>query len=119
MAVKGKVADTLKTASLFLLCAHLIERGARSRIDLYRQIALFPFNDSGIVVDFFTHKIDRLGRAQRQHKSKSHAVVILQKIGGVIMNSAKRVSEPMLANIQCACYEAAKLDGVLLNAQPR
>ena len=116
MAVKGAVADTLKTASLFILCAALIEHGATSEKDLYRNIALFRFNDYGLSVDLQHHKIDWLPRKQLY---KSDAVVILQKTASSTLNSARRVSEPRLACIQCVCYAAADLDGLLLNKAPR
>ena len=46
MAVKGTVADTLKTAPLLFLCAAFIAHGATSAKDLYRNIALQRFDDT-------------------------------------------------------------------------
>ena len=116
MAVKGTVGDSLKTASLFFLCAALIEHGATSAQDLYRGIALLRFNDQGLSVDLQHHKIDWL---PREGRNLSDAVVILQKIASSTLNSAKRVSDPRLACIQCACYTAAGLGGHLLASVPR
>ena len=82
MAVKGKVGDTMKTASLFFLCAAFIKHGAKSAKDLCRQIALFRFNGYGLSYDLSSQ--DRFARTQ----------------AGVPVTRCRHVAEKWLVNLE-------------------
>ena len=108
--------DSLKTTSLFFVCADLIVNGAASATALYREIVLLRFDEYGFSVNLAYHNIDRL---LREELYMSEAVVTLQKLASSAANNlAKCVRGPRRACIQCGCCNAANLGGCSLRSAP-